>query len=114
MVIRDRGGQLLHFRSSCWNGCWSSTKAECKALLEGLSWTEELGIDRVQFQSDAKQVVDSINKRVQLRTELGDLTRRCLAILARNPGFKVSFIGQDHKLLPMSLLGTLLFCPYLV
>ncbi|CAN1168553.1 hypothetical protein LINPERHAP2_LOCUS27878 [Linum perenne] len=85
MAIRDGGGQVLHFRTSSWNGCWSSTEAECKAQLEALSWTEELRIERVVFQSDAKQVVNAINKRLQPRAELGDMVGSCLAILTRNP-----------------------------
>ncbi|CAN1261991.1 Putative ribonuclease H protein At1g65750 [Linum perenne] len=86
MAIRDAHGALLHLRTNCWNGCWSSTEVEGRALLEALSWAEELGFSRLVFQSDAQQVVNDVNGRLELRTEFGDLTAGCNAILDRNPG----------------------------
>ncbi|CAN1218980.1 hypothetical protein LINPERPRIM_LOCUS1486, partial [Linum perenne] len=104
MVIQDNADRLLHYRTSCWNKCWNSMKAECKELLKALSWMEDLGMRKVNFQSDAKQVVvDVINKRTEMRTELGDLTRSCITILTRNPYFEVSFIERDHNRVAHSL-----------
>ncbi|CAN1130344.1 hypothetical protein LINPERHAP2_LOCUS5768 [Linum perenne] len=41
---------------------------------------DDMGMRRVIFQSDAKQVVDVINNKTDLRTELGNLTRSCNAV----------------------------------
>ncbi|CAN1156954.1 Putative ribonuclease H protein At1g65750 [Linum perenne] len=94
MVIRDNEGELLRYRMVPWGGTWRSKEAEGRALLEALSWVEQQGYTRMNFESDAQVVVNAIGSQQDDVTEFGDIMQGCRAILRRNSEFNVSFVRR--------------------
>ncbi|CAN1129432.1 hypothetical protein LINPERHAP2_LOCUS5224 [Linum perenne] len=76
---------------------WRPVEAECKTILEAMSWVEQAGYVHVIFETDAKQVVDAINSSNADRTELGEMVEACRAIMARNPGFEAMFSRREKN-----------------
>ncbi|CAN1143796.1 hypothetical protein LINPERHAP2_LOCUS13779 [Linum perenne] len=76
-------------------GLAPAREAEAYALLQALRWVEELDIQRVMFECDAKEVVDGIRDRGADETEFGDLIHSCISILDRHPEFSVVHVRRS-------------------
>ncbi|CAN1176910.1 hypothetical protein LINPERHAP2_LOCUS32791 [Linum perenne] len=77
------------------NGVVPAKEAEAWALAEAMRWMQELGHKIVEFESDAKVVVDNLARFESDDTEYGDILNKCRELLDRNPGFEVSFCRRD-------------------
>ncbi|CAN1220486.1 hypothetical protein LINPERPRIM_LOCUS1920 [Linum perenne] len=78
-------------------------EAEALALLEALSWLGELGFEEVEIESDAKVVVDSLNRFDYDGTEFGDILNQCRNILDEHPGFEVVYGRRSRNLVAHTL-----------
>ncbi|XP_074373609.1 uncharacterized protein LOC141713950 [Apium graveolens] len=61
-VIRNEDGTFVGARSKKMEVLLHPREAEAVSLNEALSWTKELGFKQCIFETDAKLVVDAINK----------------------------------------------------
>ncbi|CAN1768626.1 hypothetical protein LINPERHAP1_LOCUS10734 [Linum perenne] len=102
MVLRNHQGELLSYRSIVWDGVWRPVDAECRAVIEALSWMEQEGSSHVIFYTDAKQVVEAVHSRQSNHTELGEMIETCRAIMARNPDFE--FGGRRSLMISIGVL----------
>ncbi|CAN1179659.1 hypothetical protein LINPERHAP2_LOCUS34321 [Linum perenne] len=100
---RDRQGRLLQFRMTSSFKVVPVKEAEAWALAEAMSWMQEQGHEMVEFESDEKVVVDSLNCFENDSTEYGDLINCCRECLDRNPGFEVGFCRRDRNLIAHTL-----------
>ncbi|CAN1177729.1 hypothetical protein LINPERHAP2_LOCUS33272 [Linum perenne] len=71
--IRDRQGRLINYKMTTRNVVAPVKEAEAMALADALSWLCDLGLDDVEIESDAKTVVDSLNRYEDDLTEYGDI-----------------------------------------
>ncbi|CAN1194974.1 hypothetical protein LINPERHAP2_LOCUS42845 [Linum perenne] len=97
MLARDERGDMVSYRAISWGGVWRPCEAECRTVLEAMSWMEHEGYSHVIFETDAKQVVDALHMSRQERTEFGDLLEACHAIMERNAGFEIQFCRREQN-----------------
>ncbi|KAL5742092.1 hypothetical protein ACOSP7_028824 [Xanthoceras sorbifolium] len=83
VVLRDHKGQVLGFSWQRFRGCFSPQVAEALAMLRGLHFALELGINPCIVESDASNVVELVNghkvslSEISLIVEIQNLLARC-------------------------------------
>ncbi|CAN1316800.1 hypothetical protein LINPERPRIM_LOCUS30201 [Linum perenne] len=103
MCIRDSSGTVLRFRMSHRRGEAPAKEVEAAALLEALSWAEELNLPRVMFESDAKEVTDQVGASETEDTEFGEIIQQCRDIISRHEGFAISFVRRNGNMVAHTL-----------
>ncbi|XVF53538.1 hypothetical protein PTKIN_Ptkin05aG0107100 [Pterospermum kingtungense] len=88
-VIRDDFGVFVQCRSTIISGLPSVKECEALALREALAWVTNLGFVHMQFQIDARNVVEAINNEGADLTELGFVIRSCQSFLLTNATYSV-------------------------
>ncbi|CAN1348846.1 hypothetical protein LINPERPRIM_LOCUS41604 [Linum perenne] len=64
---------------------------------------QELGHMAVDFETDAKVVVDGLNQSEDDETEFGDIIALCRSIMDANPGFEVRFERRNRNMVAHTL-----------
>ncbi|CAN1147432.1 Putative ribonuclease H protein At1g65750 [Linum perenne] len=95
--LRNNHGQLLGFRMSTKRAGLSIAECEALALLEAMGWAQQQGLQDVNFESDAKTIVDSLKNADSNYTELRDLLKKCKLMLTACPNFSVTHITRDSN-----------------
>ena len=95
MILRDSSGQFLIAQKIHHEGSFSVKEAEGMALKEVLSRVLTLSLQNVQFETDSKSVVDSLQHDVEDRTEYGAIIKDCRALISLGVNFTVLFIKRQ-------------------
>ncbi|CAN1135311.1 hypothetical protein LINPERPRIM_LOCUS15620 [Linum perenne] len=97
ICLRNSLGQLLGYRMLTINGGLSVAEGEGFALLEAMNWCQQMGLQNVHFESDAKLVLDKLHSQEPDSTELRDLMNRCRRLLSTHPSFKATFVRRSSN-----------------
>lgn len=62
-----------------------------------------MGIEQVEFCSDSKAAIDTINSEGEDISERGIIAQSCQIILKARPGFKVIFIRRERNVVAHNL-----------
>lgn len=128
LVLKDTQGQYIMGKTRKFAGSIQIVEAEIIAILEGLSWLEELQVNTSIIDSDSLLSVNAINRSYQNYLELSSLVQHCKSIISSRGGFSVFHVRKQankvaHKMAkipcepnsfvvmsspPLSLLETLL------
>ncbi|CAN1127051.1 hypothetical protein LINPERHAP2_LOCUS3792 [Linum perenne] len=95
--------RLLQFRMATRRMVAHVKEVEVMALLDAMTWMRDLGFREVDFESDAKTVVDSMNRQEHDETYFRDLVKQCKGLLEENPGFEVIFGRRSSNMMAHSL-----------
>ncbi|XP_065861213.1 uncharacterized protein [Euphorbia lathyris] len=93
-VIRDDSGTFLFCSSSCIASTREPKVIEALALRTSLIWLASLRYTHVEFESDAKLVIDAILSNKKDISEFGMLINDCRVVLRSNPTFSVSYVSR--------------------
>ena len=92
MILRDSSGQFLIAQKIHREGSFSVKEAEGMALKEAISWVLTLSLQNVQFETDSKSVVNSLQHDVEDRTEYAAIIKDCRTLISLGVNFIVHFI----------------------
>ncbi|CAL1397696.1 unnamed protein product [Linum trigynum] len=70
---------------------------ELLVLREGIIWCLERGFTDVQFEGDAKVVIDKILQADTRDNRVGAILEEVVLGLSSNPGFSVRFVGRSSN-----------------
>ncbi|XP_058776277.1 uncharacterized protein LOC131650592 [Vicia villosa] len=80
--IRDDTGQFIVARTEWFSPCTDVAIGEALGLLKTLNWVHELGFDNMNFELDAKRVVDSVTNPKPNDSDFGAITGECNRLMA--------------------------------
>ncbi|KAF5463191.1 hypothetical protein F2P56_019127 [Juglans regia] len=95
IVIRDSSGDVQVMLAAPRSFVPSAYIAECYALLRAVSLCQELGFELVEYESDAKNVVDAINSNSSDMSWPGQIIEDIRLIMASHQTWKLSFIRRE-------------------
>ncbi|CAL1353228.1 unnamed protein product [Linum trigynum] len=70
---------------------------ELLTLREAINWCLDHGFSGMQFEGDAKVVIDKICQGDVRDSRMGAVLEEVVMMLAANSGFSVRFIGRDSN-----------------
>ncbi|KAF5450904.1 hypothetical protein F2P56_031219, partial [Juglans regia] len=94
IVIRDSSGDAQVTLAAPRSFVPSAYLAECYALFRAVSLCQELGFELVEFESDAKNVVDAINSNSSDMSWPGQIIEDIRLIMETHQNWKLSFIRR--------------------
>ncbi|XP_058754336.1 uncharacterized protein LOC131627507 [Vicia villosa] len=80
--IRDDTSQFIVARIDWFSPCTDVAIGEALGLLKTLNWVHELGFDNMDFELDAKRVVDSVTNLKLNDSDFGAITGKCNRLMA--------------------------------
>lgn len=84
MCIRDENGHFVLARTDCFSPMCDVHVGEALGLLSAMDWVHLLQLGTVDFEMDAKRVVDSINSSYTSDvTEYGNIISNCKALFSQ-------------------------------
>lgn len=95
LCLRVAGGHFWLAKMEYTQPLLSVMEGETMALLIGLRWLANMGLDHAIFETDCKGLVDRLHSTMVDHTELGDLIFSCKYLLRLNPHFKVQFVKRQ-------------------
>ncbi|XP_075507369.1 uncharacterized protein LOC142544190 [Primulina tabacum] len=90
-VLRDENGEFMACRVQHELGNPMVKECEVLALINAITWIQEMNLTNVIFELDAKNVVDAINSPADDATEFGSLVHQCKLLLNQGTAFSVQF-----------------------
>jgi len=111
MCIRDENGTFVLAKQEYFSPICEVHIGEALGLLSALDWVHELNIGPVDFELDAKRVVDSFNSQNCDATEFGNIISYCKSLCINfYENSSVEFIRRQaneaaHKLAKAALLS---------
>ncbi|XP_058784657.1 uncharacterized protein LOC131659487 [Vicia villosa] len=94
--IRDDVGQFIVARTDWFSPSMDVAIGEALGLFKTLKWVHELGFDNMNFELDAKRVVDSVTNPKPNDSDFGAITSECnrlMALFFRNS--RVKFVRRQ-------------------
>ncbi|XP_058783747.1 uncharacterized protein LOC131658475 [Vicia villosa] len=79
--IRDDKGSFIAARTEWFSPITEVAVGEALGLLSSIKWVNELGYDNMDFELDAKSVVDNVNRSSPNNTDCGAITSECKRVL---------------------------------
>ncbi|XP_058767513.1 uncharacterized protein LOC131641227 [Vicia villosa] len=109
--IRDELGNFIVARTEWFSPCTDVVIGEALGLLKAVNWVHDMGYDNMDFELDAKRVVDSVTSPRPNDSDLGAITGECnrlMALFFRNS--HVKFVRRQanevaHALARVILIG---------
>ncbi|XP_058778870.1 uncharacterized protein LOC131652897 [Vicia villosa] len=89
--VRDHASQFIVARTDWFSPCTDVAIGEALGLFKTLKWVHELGFDNMDFELDAKRVVDNVTNPKPNDSDFGAITGECnrlMALLFRNSHVK--------------------------
>ncbi|XP_058756628.1 uncharacterized protein LOC131629844 [Vicia villosa] len=80
--IRDDTGKFIVARTEWFTPCTDVVIGEALGLLKALNWVHNLGYDNMDFELDAKRVVDSVTIPRPNDSDLGAIIGECNRLMA--------------------------------
>lgn len=84
------------------HGTAEAREGEAMGLLQVLQWAQELQLQNVLFELDAKCVVDSVQSNKEDLTEYGNNITECRRLLSLNPTFSVDVVRRQANVVAHS------------
>ncbi|XP_058752178.1 uncharacterized protein LOC131625327 [Vicia villosa] len=75
--IRDELGNFIVARTEWFSPCTDVVIGEALGLLKAVNWVHDMGYDNMDFELDAKRVVDSVTNPRPNDSDLGAITGEC-------------------------------------
>ncbi|XVF80878.1 hypothetical protein PTKIN_Ptkin15bG0110800 [Pterospermum kingtungense] len=94
MVLRDDAGQFIASSTRTRSGLFSAKECEALGLIEAISWVSSLGYKKVNFEVDAKMVVDACLSFAVDYAEFGSLVSHARMLLQQEMDFSLSLGGS--------------------
>jgi ribonuclease HI len=95
VVIRNNNGKFCAAKSSFINGCFDPTVAEALAATHAINFCKELGIQRLQLEGDAKNVVNAIISREENWSRMGHIIDDAKKLLEGFQHWEINFVGRN-------------------
>ncbi|XP_017233563.1 uncharacterized protein LOC108207639 [Daucus carota subsp. sativus] len=95
LVLRDHQGQFIIGKTRKFAGSVQVVEAETIAILEALSWLEDLQVSTGVIKSDSLLSVIAINRRYHNYLELGSWVHHCKSIIHRRVGYSVVHVRKQ-------------------
>lgn len=73
MVIRNERGQFVKGKTMCFKESVSILEVEARGVQLAIDWTEELGLQQVDIENDAKVVVKAVKNEAHYYSEVGHI-----------------------------------------
>jgi ribonuclease HI len=111
MCIRDEHGAFVLARTECFSPMCEVHVGEALGLLSALEWVHLLNLGHVDFELDAKRVVDSFKSQNSDATEFGNIINNCKTLLSNlYENSSVEFVRRQanevaHNLAKAALLS---------
>ncbi|XP_058742492.1 uncharacterized protein LOC131614986 [Vicia villosa] len=80
--IRDELGNFIVARTEWFSPCTDVVIGEALGLLKAVNWAHDMGYDNMDFELDAKRVVDSVTSPRPNDSDLGAITEECNRLMA--------------------------------
>jgi ribonuclease HI len=92
MILRDHTGRMIAAKCSARLGCLNPAAAEAIAALEAMVLCCRLGYDRIQFEGNAKLVVEAIttNERIRIGAQ------KAISLMLWRNKLDLSISGRYH------------------
>ncbi|XVE54414.1 hypothetical protein DITRI_Ditri03aG0079200 [Diplodiscus trichospermus] len=87
MILRNELEGFVACRTKSLSGVLTVAEAEAMCLLKAMQWIESMGLKDVIFETDAKQIVDAMEKPKEDFSEFGLLIFSCRSILNNDNSF---------------------------
>ena len=95
VVIRNNNGEFYAAKSSFISGCLDPTVAEALAAVHAINFNKELGIQRLQLEGDAKNVVNAIISREENWSRMGHIIDDAKKLLEGIHHREINFVGRN-------------------
>lgn len=77
LVIRNERSQFVKGKNVCFKESVSVLEAEARGVQLAIDWTEELGLQQVDIESDAEVVVKAVKNEAYYYSEVGHILDYC-------------------------------------
>lgn len=94
VVVRDHWGQVQAVLAASRSAIQSAAIAESWALLRAVTFCNELGLGCVQFEGDAKLVVDAVNKNTFDYSWNGQLVEDIKCTLLSHQNWSIQHVAR--------------------
>lgn len=95
MILRDHTGSFCRARNLCREGLITVFEAETWGVLEAIKWALQLGISKVQIESDSLITVQAIKTGARNYLEVGVMLHEARELLSARPDISVSFVKKQ-------------------
>jgi ribonuclease HI len=95
VVVRDHVGKMTVAKCTLRKGCPSPLVAEALAALMGMRLCREMGLQKVEFEGDAKTIVEAMNHGAEDRSSLGMILEDLKGEATLFQHWKMSFIKRE-------------------
>jgi len=96
MCIRDEYGTFVLAKTECFSPMFEVHVGEALRLLSALEWVHLLNLGCVEFELDARRVVDSFNSHNSDATEFGNIIDSCRTLFSNSIKTHVLTL-REHK-----------------
>jgi ribonuclease HI len=112
VIIRDHLGRVWASKSQTRRGFLDPTTAETMAALLAIQLCCEMGIQRVQLEGDAKNVITAVNSGEPDGSSRGQITEDIREMLKGVPWWEMNYVSRDqnkvaHKLAALAVADDL-------
>ena len=97
-VIRNSSGLVMAALAQNLPGKFTVKEAEALALRYGLSWALDVFLPIHFVESDAKTVVQALERKSSFKNEFGSILSDVSSLLSNFPGVKLSHIYREAKM----------------
>jgi ribonuclease HI len=92
LIMRDHEGKLVAAKSIMRMGSWDSAAAEALAAYFGVILGQEIGVQKMILEGDAKQIIDAIQEKDRQDSMIGHLIDDVRLSLNNIPEWKVNHV----------------------
>ncbi|GAU50209.1 hypothetical protein TSUD_408920 [Trifolium subterraneum] len=95
LCFRDNNGQFMAGMTQWQQTVVSSVEGEARALLLAMEEARHRGLDRVQFESDSKVLIDAIHMKCRGNSEFLSIVHDILSFMSSFLNFEVKFVRRQ-------------------
>lgn len=103
ICIHDNLDHFIAAKKILTNGLFRPPEAKALALYHAISWTIDLGLQNIIFETDCKSIVDHISNPKLGSSYLNVIIRKCRTNLSLSPKSRVSFLRRQANLVVHNL-----------
>ncbi|GAU51952.1 hypothetical protein TSUD_417350 [Trifolium subterraneum] len=103
LCFRDNSGHFMAGMTQWQQTVISSVEGEAWALLLAMEEASQRGLDRVQFESDSKVLIDAIHMKRRGNSEFLSIVHDILSLMSSFINFEVKFVRRQANLVAHTL-----------
>ncbi|GAU51905.1 hypothetical protein TSUD_416900 [Trifolium subterraneum] len=103
LCFRDNSGHFMAGRTQWQQTVISSVEGEAWALLLAMEEARHRGLDRVQFESDSKVLIEAIHMKRRGNSEFLSIVHDILSLMSSFTNFEVKFVRMQANLIAHTL-----------